>query len=71
MARTVTEVEVRKSTATNNHSIRGAAPASQEQLWRAKWLWIAAPLTLLTAGSAAFLVARRWLSSDESDGRRR
>lgn len=71
MARTVTEVEVKKTTATNNHSIRNASRAPQEQPWRARWIWVAAPITLLAAGSAAFLVVRRWLDNDESDDRRR
>lgn len=59
MAKTATDIEVKKTTTTNHATGRNAAPALQEQLQRRKWLWIASPAVLLIAGGAAFLIVRR------------
>jgi hypothetical protein len=59
MAKTATEVEVKRTPTTNHYSTTNTAPALQEQPRRGKWLWIAAPAALLLAGSATLLVVRR------------
>lgn len=67
MTRTLTEVEVKKTTTTHN-APRKSAPARKEQPRRAsRLLWIIAPLSLLATGSAAFFAVRRWLNSSDSN----
>lgn len=57
MAKTATEIDIKRNPTTNRTNGRNAA--LQEQLQRGKWLWIAPPAALLIAGGVAFLVVRR------------
>jgi hypothetical protein len=70
MAKTATEVEVKRTTTTNHYPTNNAAPALQEQLRRGKWLWIAVPAALLVAGSATLLVVRRRQNSGKRNRKR-
>jgi len=69
MAKTITEAEVKRATATNNHTVRNAGPAYTEQPRSGKLLWILAPIALVGATGAAYLVVRRWLNNSDSDDR--
>jgi hypothetical protein len=71
MAKTATEVEVKRTLTTNHYSTNNAAPALQEQPRRGKWLWIAAPAALLLAGSATLLVVRRSKQNGGKGNRKR
>ncbi len=70
MAKTATEVEVKRTTSTNHYPTNNPAPALQEQLRRGKWLWIAAPASLLIAGGAALLIVRRQQSAGKKNRKR-
>jgi hypothetical protein len=70
MAKTITEAEVKRATAANNHTLRNAGPAYTEQPWGGKLLWILAPIALVGATGAAYLVVRRWLNNSDSDDRK-
>lgn len=66
MTKTLTEVEVKKTTATHNNS----TPRLEEQDPRRwGWVWIAAPFAALTTTCATFLVVRRWLNNSDSNQR--
>jgi len=70
MAKTATEIEVKRTSTTNNYTTDNVAPALQEQLRRGKWLWIAIPATLLIAGSTALVVVRRQQSGGKKSRKR-
>lgn len=59
MARTATEIEVKKSTTTNRSTPKNAASALQAQFERGKWLLIAPSAALLIAGGVTFVIIRR------------
>lgn len=67
MPNTATEVEVKKTTATRkpSHTVRNTRPAHAEQRQSSKLFWIAAPLALVGATVAAYLVVRRWLHASD------
>lgn len=67
MPNTLTEVEVKKATATNNSATTNIVPDYEEQPRRGRLFWILAPLTLLTTACAAFLVVRRWLNNHDDE----
>lgn len=75
MANTATEVEVKKGTATRtynrNHAAQNAGRAYMEQQPRSsKLLWLAAPVALVCAAGAAYLVVRGWLRNSDNADRR-
>jgi hypothetical protein len=59
MAKTATEIEVKKTTTTKRPTTKNAASALQEQFGRGKWLWIAPSAALLIAGGVTFVIVRR------------
>ena len=69
MAKTVADVEVKKTTAPNTTTKRNSMPAVEERSQWGKWLWIAAPVAALAAAGTAVIVLRRWLSDDDNDER--
>jgi hypothetical protein len=74
MAKTATEVELKRPASTNRPSLRNTAPAVEEQSRQGtgitgSWLWFVTPVVLLATAGAVFLAARRWLDSDENDSR--
>ena len=64
MAKTVTDVEVKKTTMTNNMR-KNSTPAVEERSQWGKLLWIGAPIAALAAACTAVFVLRRWLRNDD------
>ncbi len=62
MAKTVTELEVKKTTTNTNDTRQTTAPAFEGRSRRSRKTLVLAPLALLATGAATFLVVRRWLN---------